>query len=103
MSRTYLLCGELKGMYADQIWNLLSQWCGHSQIFKVVFDESDIEEEGYFYVEMGCSSGIQPEETMYCLKEQLEELGAKDVNLVCWSMHPDKIECGVKSGDSSQD
>jgi len=95
MSRTYLLYGEFKGVYSDKVWAILDKWCGHDQIFKVAFDSADIEEEGFFYCEMGCSGGVPPEDTMNCFKDMLKKNGAKEVYLCCWSMHPDNIECEV--------
>ncbi len=87
MSRSYILYFEWKNISEDKMWLLLCKWCTHSQIFRVRMLEFD---EGYAYVEMGCSSGVAPEDTMYCFKEDLEKNGAKEVDLKAWSLHPDK-------------
>jgi len=89
MSRSYLLYVEFEGLWADQVWSFFSKWCGHSQIFKVCFDEADKEEGGYVYCEMGCSGGVHVADMMFKLKRQLEKIGAKKIEMKCWSMHPD--------------
>ena len=90
MSRTYLCYVECKGLTPDDVAGFFVKWCGFSQVWKFAPEFSDGEYEYVIYCEMGCSSGIHPEETMFALKEQLEELGLHDIEIKAWSLHPDK-------------
>ena len=90
MSRTYLLYIELNNLSNDQIYEFFIYWCGYSQIFKI---NTDDDYGSFAYVEMGCSGGIHPSDTMSSLKKQLEKKGAKEIHLKCWDIHQDKIEC----------
>ena len=101
MSRSYLLYvqANCNGTYEDRIWAFFTGWCGHSQIFKIHLDE----DEFYGYFEMGCSSGIQPGETMQSLRDQLKEkVYLKDIHMMCWDMHQDKAIC-IDEEDEEED
>ena len=85
MSRSYLVYGELEKLHKDTVYKFLCEWCGQDQIFKI----QEVGDEIYFFCEMGCSSGVQPEDSLECLKDQLEDIGAREVHLSVWSMHQD--------------
>jgi hypothetical protein len=97
MSRTYLLYGECENIDEDKLWLILDHWCGHSQVFKVDVEKNSVASEAFFYCEMGCSSGIAPEETIEEFKKLLEKNRGKKVSLKCWSMHPDEIICKTEA------
>lgn len=89
MSRTYLLYFEGKGMWKDKMYCLLNKWCGHSQIFKLEYYE---DEQFYGYIEMGCSSGVHPYDTMSNFVDSLKKNGCSDVSAKYWDLHPNKAE-----------
>lgn len=85
MSRDYLIKIFFDKPYPrDKLNKFFAKWCGQSQILRI--GNSSV------MCEMGCSSGISPEETMNELYNQLikAKLLVSKEDIIAWSLHPDE-------------
>ncbi len=101
MSRESILRGYVKGIERDDVFKLLANWCGLSQVYHV---RANIHDDWIkFIVEMGSSSGVQEGDQLCHLKELFLKKGAKDLEIYCWSLHQDKTLKQVRFTEEHQD
>jgi hypothetical protein len=87
MSREYLLKVYFDKPYPkSKIEKFFVKWCGKTQILSIT--------PTLVICEMGCSGGVNPEDTMNSLYNQLlkNKLGItnKETDIIAWSLHPDE-------------
>ena len=88
MSRSYLLYADFGEMPKQEFQHLLKfyyKWCSKNQVWKTYWGKDG----SYIYAEMGCSSGIAPEDTATNFYNELIN-NKFPIDFMCfWSLHTD--------------